>query len=321
MIISNGGVMLKISKLSKIGIGTWGVGGFAEKNPSNDDNKQINAMVHMLKNGMNYVELNIWTSQGHSVKLASEAVRQSGVSRANLFLSQAIYFYTAPDLESSKKELDMMLKAFDTDYMDSISLSGAAITAIGKEQVYAWYKELISSKKVRYINLNNPSIDDLKEAKAEFGNKLFSIEIGFNFEIRENETNGIIDFAKTNDVLCVIYQPLRRNRTANRNWPLLGDLAGKYGKTQNQILLNWISSKGLLPLTKSETISHIDEHLASTTFQIDQEDIDRLNSFTPPNYTKPLVYWGPNGEGVRIDQLSNVFDADYDAQLAGQSQK
>ncbi len=307
--------MINSKDLSKIGIGTWGVGGFAEKNPNNDDQKQIVAMVHMLKNGMNYIELNIWTSQGHSVELASEAVRQSGVSRENLFLSQAIYFYTAPDLESSKKELETMLRAFNTDYMDSISLSGAAISAIGKDEVYAWYKELLSSNKVRYINLNNPSLDELKEAKEVFGDKLFSIEIGFNFEIRENETNGIIDYAKANDVLCVIYQPLRRNRTANRNWPLLVELASKYSKTQNQILLNWISYKGLLPLTKSETISHIDEHLESTAFQIDQEDIDRLNSFTPPNYKKPQVYWGAKGEGVRIDQLSNVFDEDYDKQL------
>lgn len=307
--------MINRHDLSKIGIGTWGVGGFAEKNPNNNDHKQVNAMVHMLKNGMNYIELNIWTSQGHSVELVSEAVKQSEVTRGNLFLSQAIYFYTAPDLESSKKELDTMLQTFETDYMDSISLSGAAITAIGKEKVYEWYKELLSSNKVRYINLNNPSLEELKEAKRIFGDKLFSIEIGFNFEIRENEENGIINFSMENDVLCVIYQPLRRNRTANRNWPLLVELASKYGKTQNQIILKWIVSKGLLPLTKSETISHIDEHLTSTAFQIDQADLDRLNSFTPPNYKKPQVYWGAKGDGVRIDQLSNVFDEDYDKQL------
>ena len=217
--------MINRQDFSKIGIGTWGIGGFAEKNPNNDDQKQIEAMVHMLKNGMNYIELNIWTSQGHSVEIASEAVAKSGIKRESLFLSQAIYFYTAPDLESSKNELETMLKKFNTNYMDSISLSGAAISAIGKDLVYSWYKELLATNKVRYINLNNPSLEELKEAKQVFGEKLFSIEIGFNFEIRENEDNGIIDFAKDNNVLCVIYQPLRRNRTANRNWPLLVEVA------------------------------------------------------------------------------------------------
>lgn len=307
--------MIKKINLFKVGIGTWGVGGFAEKNPNNDDQKQISAMVHMLKSGMNYIELNIWTSQGHSVVLASEAVKQSGISRENLFLSQAIYSYTAPDLDSSKNELETMLKQFNTNYMDSISLSGAAISAIGKEQVYGWYKELLSSNKVRYVNLNNPSLEELKEAKRVFVDKLFSIEVGFNFEVRENEENGIIDFAKENDVLCVIYQPLRRNRTANRNWPLLVKLASKYGKSQNQILLNWIVSKGLLPLTKSETIAHIDEHLTSFDFEIEKSDLDLLNAFRPPNYKKPKVFWGTSGEGVRIDQLSNIFDEDYGKQI------
>ncbi len=306
--------MITRKDLSKIGIGTWGIGGFAEKNPTNDDQKQIAAMVHMLKNGMNYIELNIWTSQGHSVEIAAEAVKQSGIQRKNLFLSQAIYFYTAPDLKSSKAELETMLKQFNTDYMDSISLSGAAIEAIGKEAVYNWYKELLTTNKVRYINLNNPSLPELKEAKKVFGDKLFSIEIGFNFEIRENEDNGIIDFAESNDVLCVIYQPLRRNRTANRNWPLLVELAKKYDKTQNQIVLNWIVSTGLLPLTKSETISHIDEHLSSFDFEIKASDLDKLNAFSPPNYKKPKVFWEATGDGVRIDQLSNVFDEAYDKQ-------
>ena len=78
---------------------------------------------------------------------------------------------------------------------------------------------------------------------------------------------------------------------------------------------NWIASKGLLPLPKSATISHIDEHLVSTTFNIDQIDLDKLDTFRPPHYKKPQVYWGAKGDGVRIDQLSNVFDEDYDKQV------
>ncbi len=265
-------------------------------------------MVRMLKKGINYIELNVWTAQGYSVKLVSRAVKQSRVSRDNLFLSQAIYSYSAPTLKAAKNELETVLKLFDTNYIDSLSLNEAAISAMGKEVVYVWYEELLSTGKIRYVNLNNPSLETLKEVKERFGDKLFSIEIGFNFEIRENEENGIINFANKNNVLCITYQPLRRNRTAGRNWPLLVKLAKKYNKSQNQVLLNWIVSKGYLPLTKSETIAHIDEHLNSTSFILDPADLEKLNKFRPQNYQKPKVYWGVTGEGVRIDQLSNTFD-------------
>lgn len=44
------------------------------------------------------------------------------------------------------------------------------------------------------------------------------------------------------------------------------------------------------------------------------KELNKLGDFRPPNYHKPNVFWGMKGEGVRIDQLSNVFDEDYDMQ-------
>jgi hypothetical protein len=86
-------------------------------------------------------------------------------------------------------------------------------------------------------------------------------------------------------------------------------------KSQNQIILKWIISRGYLPLTKSETIQHIDDYLDLNNFIIEKSDLDRLNSFHPPNYQKPKAFWGAAGKGVRIDQLCNVFDEDYEKQM------
>lgn len=310
--------MIDKQLLSKIGIGTWGIGGFAERNPNNDDSKQIEALVYMLQNGLNYIEINYWTAQGHSFELVKQAIDQSGVKRDDIFLSQSIYAYTAPDLDASKKELEDTLKLFGTDYIDSLALSSGLVEAIGQDNVFSWLKQLITEKKIRFVNLNNPSLEQLQSAHKVLGKSLFSIEIGYNFEIRENDDSGILGYATKNGILPVIYQPLRRNRTANHNWPLLVEMSKKYNKTQNQILLNWIVSLGYLPLTKSESIDHIKEHLDSLNFTIEKSDLVKLTNFRPPNYKKPQVYWGAKGEGVRIDQLSNVFDDDYTKQQAGE---
>ena len=307
--------MINKSDLFPIGIGTWGIGGFAEKNPGNQDATQIKSISFMLQHGFNYIELNVWTAQGHSIELVSKGANISRVKRDKLFLSQAIYSYTSPTIKDAMREIQTCLKLFNTSYVDSISLNEAAISSIGKKNVFELYHQLIDQKIIRFINLNNPSLASLREAISEFGDKLFSIKIGFNFEIRENEDNGIIRLAKEKEILCVIYQPLRRNRTALRNWPLLVELSKKYNKTQNQIILNWIRSKGFLPISKSESVIHIKEHLSSLDFTLDREDLKKLDEFRPPNYKPPLVYWGASGDGVRIDQLSNVFDEDYDKQM------
>jgi len=296
------------SDLSKIGIGSWGIGGFAERNLNNDDEKQIAALTYMFSNKMNFIEQNFWSSQGHGIELIKQALDRSGMTRDSIFISQAIYTYTAHSLDDAKKEVEAFKRLFNTDYTDTISINSAGFNEFGEQNVFDFYSQLLANGSTRYINLNNPSLTFLQKMHRQFGDKLFSIEICLNFEIRANEDLGIIKYAQDNGIVCVIFQPLRRNRTAARNWPLLVDLAKKYNKTQNQIILNWISSKGLLPITKSETITHITEHLDSLAFTINNTDLKKIDVFRPPNYDQPEIDWLGTGTGVRIDQLSNVFD-------------
>lgn len=54
--------MLDPKNIFPIGIGTWGIGGFAEKNLQNDDEKQIKALTYMINSGFNFVEANLWYS-------------------------------------------------------------------------------------------------------------------------------------------------------------------------------------------------------------------------------------------------------------------
>ena len=68
-------------------------------------------------------------------------------------------------------------------------------------------------------------------------------------------------------------------------------------------------------MTKSETISHIDEHVEAIDCKLDTTDIQKLNEFVPPGYKPPPIDWNKTGNGFRIDQISNVFDEEYDKQL------
>ena len=61
-------------KLFSIGIGTWGIGGLAKRDLQNDDAKQIAAMEYALKQGLNYVEVNMWSAEGHSAYIFTEAL-------------------------------------------------------------------------------------------------------------------------------------------------------------------------------------------------------------------------------------------------------
>lgn len=307
-------VCMKRDEIFPIGIGGWGIGGFAERDVSNDDKRDIEALTYSLKKGMNFVEVNYWYSEGRFVELLGEAIKKSEVSRRDLFLNQAIYHFRNKSLNDVNSEIDKVMKILDTDYLDSVEFLLSSVLEFGFGEVVDFLKGLLDSGKIRFVSVTNFDLENLKKFKEIFGDKLFCHELHFNFEIRENEDLGITKFGDDTNILNVICQPIRRNRTASRNWSLLIELAEKYRKTQNQIIINWLAGRGFLPLIKSSNIKHIDENIGALGFEMKGEDIEKLNDFRTGWKCPKIVFDRrevEDGEAL-VDQLSNVFDDIYD---------
>lgn len=306
--------MINKNDLFPIGIGTWGVGGFVERDTSVDEARQVKAIAHMINSEMNFVEANYWYSQGYSVEILAKAIEKSDKKRDDIFVCQAVYLKDY-GLDRAEEEVDKVLKLLKTDYVDTIQFSQSVFLKYKLEELAEFVEKMMSKSKTRFAGITNENLDLLKDYHNIFKDKLISHEVVFNFEVRENEKQGIIPYAEKNDILTVVYQPLRRNRTAQRKWPLVVELSKKYGITQNQLLMAWIVGKGFLPLTKSETIEHIDEHIASLKINLEKEDAKKLDEFVIPGYKPPAIDWDKSGEGVRIDQISNIFDEEYGKQM------
>lgn len=306
--------MVDKKHLSKLGIGTWGIGGFMDPDPQNDDMKQIDGLVYSLKRGINYVETVYMYAKGRAVELLSKAVQKSNIERGKLFITLSIYQSDARTIDDAEVKLNDFLKVFDTYYVDSVQFTLGCVRDFGLDDIVIFVNRILRQRKTRYTSLANANLEWLKKYHNAFGENFFAHEGCFNFEVRENETLGITDYTKKNGIVNVVYQALRRNRTAKRNWALLVELTQKYGKTQNQILLNWIVSKAFFPLVKSSNKEHIEENLSSFNFRIDQEDLKRLNEFKIPKYKPPEIDWLGSGVGVPIHQVPNVFDEEYENQ-------
>jgi len=303
--------MIDKHNLSKLGIGAWGIGGFAEHDPDNNDELQIKAIAYSLKKGMNLIEVNFWNSEGYSVEIIRKAIKKARIDRGKYFIAQAIYNYNLDTIEDVKKEFELCLEKFKTPYIDSLQFPLTAFKKYGFKKLVSLVENYLADEKIRYTSLTNCNLEYLKKYHQIFKEKLFSHELCYSFEIRENEKLGITDYALKHNIINIPYQPLRRNRTAQRNWPLLVNLSKKYDKTQNQIILNWLVSKGFYPLIKSETISHIDENLAALDFKMKQEDLDKLNNFKVPEYKTPKIDWWMTEGGVTMHALPNIFDENY----------
>lgn len=294
-----------------IAIGTYGLG--ASRSESWEDNnseliideEEMDALIYSYEQGQNYIDTSYIYAGGLTMKFISEFIKR--VDRSKLFISVKIENYIEK-VEDIEEQLDKYLKVLGIDYADTILLHTPKASKIPLEDSYNELERLVEKGKSRYISASNLNIDELKMIVEKLNIELFSFEGLYNLECKQNEDVGIINYCKEHNILFLNYQPFRRNRTANHNYPLLVELANKYNKTQNQILLNYyIYEKKLIPITKADKIDHINMNLESLDFKMEQSDYDKLNEFRCEAFDKLEVDWQDNG-GISIYKFTNQVE-------------
>ena len=257
-----------------IAIGSFGLGASRSESWSDDNSKlvidenEMNTVLYSYEKGQNYIE-------------------------------------KVSDIE---EQLDKYLDVLGIDYADTVLLHTPRASKIPLSESYNELKRLVSIGKSKNISASNLNIDELKMIVEELKIDLFSFEGLYNLECKQNEDVGIIDYCKNHDILFLNYQPFRRNRTANHNYPVLVELAHKYNKTQNQILLNYyVYEKGLHPITKANKIEHIDLNLDALNFKMVKEDYEKLNEFRCKAFDDLEVDWLDQG-GISIYKFANQVD-------------
>jgi len=306
------------NKLSWLGIGSYGIGGRghrdAELTEVQSDEKYLRALMHQFEKGCNFSEISIGYGHGNASRLFSKAISESGMDRKDLFLTNSIYPRDYHSLEQVVADTKKMYEIFNTDYFDSTLVTQSLTIQYGYENVINFLKELLRTKKTRYVSLSNAGTNFIKKFKQEFKENVFAHETHLSFEVRVNQDAGIFDLCNELGIENIIWRPLRRNDTFNYSWKLLKDLSLKYKKTQNQIVLNWINHLGLRPMVMTSSIEHIDENWLSTDFIMDPQDYKKISDFRIPNFTVPKIDWEKSGNGIGMADFACRFDEFYKEQ-------
>jgi len=288
--------MINLDNIFPIGIGTFRI-------DLNDKEISKEAILHSINMGQNYIDVSSMYQDGEVMKFIGEVIKD--IDRNKLFISCKIS-NDIEKIEDIEIYLNKYLGMLGIGYVDCLEFHAPDFCKIDIVDAYKEMKRLIDKGLIRYLGISNCSLDMLIELNENVSIDIF--DGVYNFECREYEKNGVLKYCIDNNIKFVCYQPLRRNRTAKRNYPLLIELSDKYNKTQNQIILNWIiNEKKIIPIIKTTNIDRINENLVSRNFEISIEDIKRLNDFIAEDFDKIIIDWSNNG-GVAIDKLANQFE-------------
>ncbi|MCI9039494.1 MAG: aldo/keto reductase [Clostridia bacterium] len=288
--------MINLKDIFPLGIGTFRID-LTQKEDS------MNALIESFKLGQNYIDTSHLYENGKVMSFIGEFIKKVG--RDKFFITTKIE-PTVEKITDIEEQLNRYLEIMDIDYVDCLMLHSVIFTKLSLIDTYKEMNRMIELGKAKSLGLSNSNLEQLKEVNEKYPISIY--EGVYNLECKLNENIGIIEYCKDNNIIFCAYQPLRRNKTANRNYPLLVELSEKYNKTQNQIILNWlIKHKKLNVLIKTTNSSRINENINSLNFTIDMEDYNKLDLFKAEEFDKIVIDWEGKG-GITVDQLANQFE-------------
>lgn len=306
---------LSNKELSSIGIGTYGIGGRGHRDVElkdvKDEHIYVPAIVQQLITGYNFSEISLGYGHGKSAEYFSKAIKESGINRRDLFLTNSIYPRDIVDFKVLENDVEKMYELFETEYFDSTLVTQSLVVKFGYDQVVKKLWELLNSSKTRYISLSNSNKKLLQQFHDEFGENIFAHETHLSFEVRECQDEGIFDLTNKLNIQTIIWRPLRQGKTSEHNWEPLVRLSEKYGKTQNQIILNWMKSLGFKPEVFSTSRDHIKENWEAMQFDMEKTEYEELTKYRIPEYIPPKINWDNMGNGDSIVPLVMGFEVNY----------
>lgn len=262
--------------LPKIGLGTYHLTG----------NLGINSICTGINNGYRLIDT--------AFNYENEGVVGAAIKRSNVPRSQLIITSKLPGRHQRYQEaidtIEESLQRTDLDYFDLYLIHWP--NPLQDEYVEAW-QALIAAQKfglVRSIGVSNFLPEHLARLKKETGilPSVNQIELHPYFnQANQRQTDT------EQHILTEAWSPLARGGALLKE-PIIIDLAQKYHKSAQQIILRWETQLQVLPIPKASSSPHQIANLNIFDFALNNLEMAQINQLSKPNgrmhQQNPAVY-------------------------------
>ena len=277
-------------KIPKIGFGTY--------NEEFADNKAV--ILQAIECGYRFFDT---ASLYETERSLGNALKESGIVRQDVIIETKLWI-DEMGADNVQKAFEKSLNRLQTDYIDIYMMHWPRQTGADDEKwkeldVETWMamERLVRQGKVKRLGLSNFLPHHLKNILENCTIKpvvdQLELHPGYSQE-------AAVDFCKANDVLPMAWSPLGRGReNATIGNAILVRLAEKYGKSIQQINLRFLLQKGILPIPKASSVSHMKANLEVFDFELSEDDMAMLS------YMPQTAWLGEHPDFVIPDRKSN----------------
>ncbi len=262
--------MIGDDKVTSIGLGTWGIGGY-ESPDSSRDRESVEVLRHGLELGINLIDTAEFYGAGHSEELVGEAIKD--FDREELFIISKVW-PTHFGYESTKKAARASAKRLGT-YIDLYLLHWPGDDFRRIEETLHALEELVDEGLIRYIGVSNFDLELLKRSQEVMRKyEIVANEVKYSLRDRWPETSGLLEYMMREKIALIAYTPLEKGTLAGN--PCLAEIGKGYGKTAAQVALNYlIWEENVVAIPKAGSKVHLEENFGAMGWRLSKEDREK----------------------------------------------
>jgi diketogulonate reductase-like aldo/keto reductase len=200
-----------------------------------------------------------------------KAIKKSPVAREDLFITTKLWVQSN-GYEGAKKSFEKSLKKLQVDYLDLYLIHQPFGDVYGEWRAM---QDLYKEGKVRAIGVSNFHPDRLIDLiiHNEIAPAVNQIETHpFHQQIEAQK------FLQENSVQMESWGPFAEGKNNLFHNELLAGIGKKYSKTIAQVVIRWLTQRGVVAIPKSVRKERMEENFNSLNFQLSSDDMEAIKT-------------------------------------------
>lgn len=252
---------LKNRKIPALGYGTWQLKG-------KDCETGIAAALEI---GYRHID----TAQIYENEAdVGRALKSSGVKRDDIFLTTKVWNENLAE-NMFQKSVEESLNKLQTSHVDLLLIHWPMTDVPFAEQMKS-LRAVHEAGMAKMIGLSNFTVPQMREVVEELGVPVVNNQVEYHPFLSQKP---VLEYLRAHDMFLTAYSPLARGKV--REEVALREIAEKHGKTVGQVTLRWlVQQERVAAIPKAASLEHIRENFDIFNFELDVDDMQRINLLT-----------------------------------------
>ncbi|WP_261806520.1 aldo/keto reductase [Lapidilactobacillus luobeiensis] len=197
------------------------------------------------------------------------AIKRSGVAREDLFITTKLWV-SDMGYEATKKAFNKSLALLQLDYLDLYLIHQPYGDVYGSWRAM---EELYQAGKIRAIGVSNFTADRLIDLALNNQIKPALNQIEINPWMQQKDE---VSYLQAHDVQPEAWAPFAEGKHDIFKNELLTDIGAKYGKSVGQVILRWLTQRGIVAVSKSSRKERMVENINSLDFELTAAEMTQI---------------------------------------------